>query len=91
MVIIKSSIQIFFFGEDGRFIIHDDTNGNNLFGNKFDGTTKRLPITINAVIPINTDNGFGHARIKIYMTSINGYFDGVGYFTFYIKYLQNLV
>ena len=47
------------------------------------------PITINTVIPINTDNGFRHVRIKMYMKKTsNGEFDGAGYSTFYIKYLH---
>ena len=53
-----------------------------------DPATKWTPIIINAVIPINTDNGFGHVRIKMYTGkllsgSFNGEFDGARYSTFF--------
>ena len=46
------------------------------------------PITINAVIPINVDNGFNHADIQLMIrTTNNAILDGSGKSTFYIKYL----
>ena len=50
------------------------------------------PITINVIIPISVDNGYGHADIKLYLKgshSSSGIiaFDGRGNSTFYIKYL----
>ena len=56
-----------FFIRDAQFIIHDDTNGNDLFGIHLDGNPTWTPITINTVIPIIVDNGFNYARIKMYM------------------------
>ena len=88
MVIIKSSIQIF-IKKSGQFIIHDDTNGNDLFVRSLDNQSDWSPITINTVIPITTDNGFNYARIKMYIKATdNAIFDGAGYSTFYIKYLH---
>ena len=80
-----------FFIHDAQFIIHDDTNGNDLFVINLDGNKSWTPITINTVIPITVDNGFNYARIKMYMkkkTFTNAIFDGTGNSTFYIKYLH---
>ena len=55
------------FIHDAQFIIHDDTNGNDLFVINIDGNKLWTPITINTVIPITVDNGFNYARIKMYM------------------------
>ena len=42
-----------------------------------DGSRDWRPLTINAVIPITIDNGFGHARIKMYVEKISsGSFNG---------------
>ena len=51
---------------DAQFIIHDDTNGNDLFVTNINGGRSWMPITINTVIPITVDNGFNYARIKMY-------------------------
>ena len=66
MAIIKSSIQIF-IKKSGQCIIHDDTNGNELFVTSLDNQSDWSPITIRSftVIPITTDNGFNYARIKM--------------------------
>ena len=80
-----------FFIHDAQFIIHDDTNGNDLFVINLDGNKSWTPITINTVIPITVDNGFNYARIKMYLknkTFTNAIFDGTGNSTFYIKYLH---
>ena len=78
-------------GKSSQFIIHDDTNGNDLF------TLSSLsPITINTVIPITTDNGFNHAKIKLYIKNVrskkirrdDAILEGASYSTFYIKYLH---
>ena len=42
----------YYSGDDGQFIIHDDTNGNDLFVNDINGSTSLAPIIINRVIPI---------------------------------------
>ena len=52
---------------DAQFIIHDDTNGNDLFVTNINGGRSWMPITINTVIPITVDNGFNYARIKMYL------------------------
>ena len=54
-------------GNDGQFIIHDDINGNDLIVNEINGTSSWTPLTIDAVIPITIDNGFGYTRIKLYV------------------------
>ena len=80
-----------FFIYDAQFIIHDDTNGNDLFVINLDGNKSWTPIIINTVIPITVDNGFNNARIKMYMrkkTLTDAIFDGTGNSTFYIKYLH---
>ena len=88
MVIIKSSILIF-IKKSGQFVIHDATNGNELFVIKLDNQTDWSPITINAIVPITEDNGFGHADIQmLIITTDNAILDGAGYSTFYIKYLH---
>ena len=76
---------------DARFIIHDDTNGNDLFVTNLNGNRSWTPITINTVIPITVDNGFNYARIKMYLQkkgSSNSIFHGADNSTFYIKYLH---
>ena len=86
-----------FYRSGNKFIIHDDTNGNDLFVTNLNDQSDWMPITINTVIPINTDNGFNHVRIKMYiiinskdkkLLKLNGVFRGDGYSTFYIKYLH---
>ena len=52
---------------DAQFIIHDDTNGNDLFVTNLNGSRSWMSITINTVIPITVDNGFNYARIKMYL------------------------
>ena len=76
---------------DAQFIIHDDTNGNDLFVTNINSGRSWMPITINTVIPITVDNGFNYARIKMYLkkrSSPNSYFHGIDNSTFYIKYLH---
>ena len=76
---------------DAQFIIHDDTNGNDLFVTNLNGSRSWMPITINTVIPITVDNGFNYARIKMYLEkkiSTNAIFHGTENSTFYIKYLH---
>ena len=80
-----------FIINDAQFIIHDDTNGNDLFVTNLNGTRSWMSITINTVIPITVDNGFNYARIKIYLKNkknTNPIFLGTGNSTFYIKYLH---
>ena len=76
---------------DAQFIIHDDTNGNDLFVTNINSGRSWMPITINTVIPITVDNGFNYARIKMYLKkrgSPHSYFHGTDNSTFYIKYLH---
>ena len=55
---------------------------------KLANKTDWTPITFNAVIPINADNGFGHADIQLQIgVSKSAIFDGIGHSTFYIKYM----
>ena len=80
-----------FLEYDARFIIHDDTNGNDLFVTNLYGSRSWTPITINTVIPITVDNGFNYARIKIYLQKRgpqDAYLHGADNSTFYIKYLH---
>ena len=56
-----------FYIKKGQFIIHDDTNGNDLFVLNLTDQSNWTPITINAVVSINVDNGFNYARIKMYI------------------------
>ena len=78
-----------FYQKSGQFIIYDHTNGNDLFVIKLDNQSGWSPITINAVIPINTDNGYNHVDLKLYIKTNDGaMFDGAGYSTFYIRYLH---
>ena len=69
------------------FKIHDNTNGNDLFVLNLDAKSDWTPITINTIIPITVDNGFNHVDIELKLTDPT-IFDGVGYCTFYIKYLH---
>ena len=80
-----------FIINDAQFIIHDDTNGNDLFVTNLNGTRSWMSITINTVIPITVDNGFNYARIKMYLKNkknTNSIFLGTENSTFYIKYLH---
>ena len=76
---------------DAQFIIHDDTNGNDLFVTNLNGSRSWMSITINTVIPITVDNSFNYARIKMYLkkkSSPSAIFHGTENSTFYIKYLH---
>ena len=83
-------------GKRSLFIIRDDTNGNDLFVTNLVTLSSWSPITINTVIPITTDNGFNHAKIKLYikiasskkLRGDDAILKGAGYSTFYIKYLH---
>ena len=83
-------------GKRSLFIIHDDTNGNDLFVTNPVTLSSWSPITINTVIPITTDNGFNHAKIKLYIKNAMGkkirgddaILEGARCSTFYIKYLH---
>ena len=97
MVIIKSSILIFIPNKKrSQFKIHDDSNGNGLFVTNRVTLPSWSPITINIVIPITTDNGFNHAKIKLYikiasskkLRGDDAILEGASYSTFYIKYLH---
>ena len=80
-----------FIIHDAQFIIHDDTNGNDLFVTNLNGGRSWMPITINTVIPITVDNGFDYARIKMHLEkkgSTSAIFHGTENSTFYIKYLH---
>ena len=73
-------------------MIHDDTNGIDLFVVGLNRKSIFTPITINAVISINVDNGFNHADIQLMIrTNDNAILDGSRYSTFYIKYLGPLI
>ena len=76
-----------------KFIIHDDTNGNDLYTIYLIGNKSWTPIMINTVIPITVDNGFNYARIKMYLaktSSSNFKFRG-NPSSFFIKYLEPLI
>ena len=75
-----------FYKNNGKFKIHDETNGNDLFVLDIDPQSSWTRITINAIIPITVDNGFNHSDISLKLES-TAIFDGAGYSTFYIKYL----
>ena len=80
-----------FIINDAQFIIHDDTNGNDLFVTNLNGNRSWMSITINTVIPITVDNGFNYARIKMYLKNkrnTSSIFLGTGNSTFYIKSLH---
>ena len=69
-------------------MIHDVTNGIDLFNYKVFQSSQWKQITINAVIPINVDNGFNHADIQFLMrTPRNAVLHGSDKSTFFIKYL----
>ena len=81
--------------KSSQFIIHDDTKGNDLFVINIDASSNHT-ITINAVIPINTNNGYNHVEIELYMKSVRSgrspplppFLKGARYSTFYIKYVH---
>ena len=78
-----------FYKNNGQFIIHDHTNGNDLFVLNLDNQSNWTPITINSVVPITVDNGFNHADIQLKLKiSDKAILDGDGYSTFYIRYLH---
>ena len=69
-------------------MIHDNTNEIDLFVVGLNNKLGWTPITINAVIPINVDNGFNHADIQLMIrTTNNAILDGSRKNSFYIKYL----
>ena len=77
-----------FYKNHGQIEIYDDTNSVSLFVLHTDNKDSWTPIIINAVVPIQTHDGFGHADIKLqFSSSSTGIFDGTNYSTFYIKYM----
>ena len=44
-----------FYTKRGQFIIHDHTNGNDLFVTNLANSSRLPPKTINTVVPINTN------------------------------------
>ena len=77
-----------FYKNDGDFKIWDRTNSIYLFTTKLANKTDWTPITFNTVIPVNVDNGFGHADIQLQIgVGESAIFNGIGYSTFYIKYM----
>ena len=75
-----------------QFIIHDDTNGNDLFVVHLDNHPDWSTLAINTVIPITVDNGLNFARIKLYLKAVDdadAIFSGTRNSTFYIKYLNS--
>ena len=78
-----------FYKGSGEFIIHDETNGIDLFVTKLDRQTIWIPITFNTIFPISVDDGYSHVDLKLYIKTNDGaMFDGAGYSTFYIRYLH---
>ena len=88
----------FYKGTGGTFkIYHDAYNGLNpppdIYKIDIDGQTKYTPITINAVVKIdlvssNFDGSDRSAKIVLEYETSNGNLDGVGYSSFYIRYLH---
>ena len=73
------------------FTIHDDTNNTTKFTTSVVNTKNFSQLTINAVINIQTHNGFGHSDIYFELSNIvSGYpqLEGSTHSTFYIKYLH---
>ena len=54
-----------FYKNSGQFKVHDITNGNDLFVMNLDKQSDWTPIIINAIVPINVDNGFNHVDIQL--------------------------
>ena len=78
-----------FYKGSGEFIIHDETNGIDIFVTKLNSQTIWTPITFNTIFPISADDGYSHVDLKLYIKTNDGaMFDGAGYSTFYIKYLH---
>ena len=90
-ILLSGNYQIIYtdsYKNGGSFVIHDNTNGIDLFVVGLNNKLGWTPITINAVIPINVDNGFNHADIQLMIrTTNNAILDGSGKSTFHIKYL----
>ena len=77
----------------GQFQIYDDTNSVYLFVIYLSNTQQFTEFAINAVINIQTNNGYGHADIKLRMVKVNSrdpnpLLEGDRKSTFYIKYLH---
>ena len=75
----------------GRFQIYDDTNGTTSFITGIVYNNSFSQFTINAVINVQTHDGFGHADIElkaIKTVSSNPQLEGTGDSSFFIKYLH---
>ena len=78
----------------GEFQIYDDTNGTTKFITHIVNTNYFSQFTINAVINVQTHDGFGHADIKLKSIKIvssnpDPLLDGINDSSFYIKYLHD--
>ena len=77
----------------GQFQIYDDTNSVYLFVIYLSNTQRFREFAINAVINIQTNNGYGHSDIKLKLVKVNSkdpdpLLAGNRKSTFYIKYLH---
>ena len=78
----------------GEFQIYDDTNGTTKFITHIVNTNYFSQFTINAVINVQTHDGFGHADIKLksiktVSSNPDPQLDGINDSSFYIKYLHD--
>ena len=78
-----------YYKSRGNLLIHDFTNGNDLFVIGLNQQTMWTPITINSIIPINVSNGFRHVDLHIRIQKGDrAVLNGSGYSSFYIRYLD---
>ena len=71
----------------GQYEIFDQTNGISLFVIHVAHSSFFIPITINAVIEINTDDSLGYSDVYFRFDNQTAIFDGKENNTFYIEYL----
>ena len=70
-------------------MIRDIASGTTPFITKLIKNSGWVPLTINTIINITTDNGWGFSHLLFDLIgSDNAILDGAGHSTFYIKYLH---
>ena len=79
------------YKNSGTLYIRETHIGKTLFEQSFNNSSDWIPITINALIRVSIPQGYIYANLHIgFGLNSSGILDGVGYSTFFIKYIGEL-
>ena len=79
------------YKNSGTFYIRETHSSQTLFEQSLNNSSNWIPITINALIRASIPQGYLYANLHIgFGLNSSGILDGVGYSTFFIKYIGEL-